>query len=58
MICATFFIVTGEKKQYNSIYWKLLEGYSIWTDWYICWLKKVFPFYDIKKIEIKTELGF
>lgn len=29
VFCATFFIVTGEKKQYNNIYWKLLEGYSI-----------------------------
>lgn len=29
VFCATFFVVTEEKKQYNDICWKLPEGYSI-----------------------------
>lgn len=53
-----FFIVMGEKKQCNDICWKLLEDYSVWTYWCFCWLKRVFPFYDIKTNKIKTEKVF
>lgn len=58
VFCVSFLLLWGRKRRCNDICWKLLEDDSIWTYWCFCWLKRVFPFYDIKTNKIKTEKVF